>query len=175
MSASTFVLSSLGGFLSSPPKNLSHSIWSCRIDLSMTSTSSSMGTLGLAAHEDPEEGQPEFVGVGSFLPVDQHLRTRALAHEVVEIAEYAGGAGLEGRVVGRPVRAGDLAVGGRAPGQFHRPRVALPGEGLEGDPHSVGAGTAAGVEDVPPLPRGGGEIRFLLRGVPRQTLPRNPS
>src|SRR5258708_39988624 len=162
MRASTFVLTSLGGFLSSPPKNLSHSVWSCRIGLSMTSTSSSMGTLGLAAHEDPEEGQPEFVGVGSFLPVDQHLRTRALAHEVVEIAEYAGGAGLEGRVVGRPVRAGDLAVGGRAPGQFHRPRVALPGEGLEGDPHSVGAGAPTGVEEVRPAVREEGGCLLLL-------------
>ena len=30
ISASTWVLSSVGGFLSTPPKNFSHSIWSCR-------------------------------------------------------------------------------------------------------------------------------------------------
>src|SRR5688500_4181331 len=116
---STRVLSSVGGFLSTPPKNFSHSICKRRIAFSSASRSSEIGeaTLGgLLAQEQPEERQPQLARVGHLFAVHQDLGAGALPHDVEERAEGTRLLGVEAALVADAVSRGDLAIDRRGPG-----------------------------------------------------------
>src|SRR6185503_9820572 len=137
MRASTRARRSVGGFFSTPPKNFSHSIWSCRNCLSRMSRSSLIGEeggiSGPFAHEEPEQGQPELGRVGNALAVDEDFRARPRAHDLEQRAHGGGLARLEGGVMDDAARLRLLALEGRAAREVEGARRLRPLEGLELD------------------------------------------
>jgi hypothetical protein len=100
--------------------------------------------LRLASGEDPEEGQPQLVGVGHLLPVHEHLSARAPPDELEQLPQRARLARVEVRAVDRPEGARLLAVHGRPPRGGHRLLVPRALERAEADADAEGPGRRPG-------------------------------